>query len=667
MSQPNWPGTAGFPAIPYRGAWTEKSVQLPFATGNGESAATTPKVFWGTGSPNGVVTGKRGDEFNATDTGHVWAKFSGTNTNTGWEVISRLVDVTAYGAKGDGVTDDSAAIQLAANAASATGGVLYFPVGTFKFGGVTLNSSPTGVTNEPASVRGAGRGATYWQPTTMPALTVGGATNGTYGFKASDLTVQLTSQQYWARGAIRLIRTVYVDLRNIDLVSGTNRGSDLYTYSGYLFEFDSSFLIKMDRCDAEGHGVYLFEWHSESVAAIQLDTVEISNCEATGMALGILRGPNGSTDMHNIILQTPKHVMVSGWDETNASTETTLSSSPSAGASSFTIASATGIAVGDFLWLGIGATIELVKVATLVGTTVTTANMLRYAHTSGDLVLLGGFMLATAPRTYNVILNQPHSEFSATCVYNGGARLVRVADLYGSCKEILRQAAPGGASTTYGLKVERAQWHWGGSGSQYAIRVLAGGDGTSNTYFLEGPFVDPNTGNPPATLYVNDAATTRFVFARDVLSSGVPVETRTGPTQSLTTLAESWVVGGSTIHERDWGGGLYSIRHSSKAGAPTDGATVTPDVSQGNYLRFVLGGSRTIAAPTNPPATGRAQLVTFEIFNNTGGAMTTTWDAIYVMQAAWVDPATGKSRQITFGYNWSRNKWLEVSRTTADT
>ena len=50
------------------------------------------------------------------------------------------VDVRAYGAKGDGITDDTAAIQAAQDSLPDNGGILYFPSGTF-IGHLTLKSN----------------------------------------------------------------------------------------------------------------------------------------------------------------------------------------------------------------------------------------------------------------------------------------------------------------------------------------------------------------------------------------------------------------------------------------------------------------------------------------------------------------------------------------------
>ncbi len=58
-------------------------------------------------------------------------------------------DVMAYGAKGDGTTDDTAAIQAAIDAAPATGGIVFFPRGYYKFSSLTFYT--------PIELRGTGQ------------------------------------------------------------------------------------------------------------------------------------------------------------------------------------------------------------------------------------------------------------------------------------------------------------------------------------------------------------------------------------------------------------------------------------------------------------------------------------------------------------------------------
>lgn len=65
------------------------------------------------------------------------ADLSGGGAGLGW------FDVTAYGATGDGTTDDTAAIQSAIDAAAASnnGGVVYFPPGIYIVGGALQDAS----------------------------------------------------------------------------------------------------------------------------------------------------------------------------------------------------------------------------------------------------------------------------------------------------------------------------------------------------------------------------------------------------------------------------------------------------------------------------------------------------------------------------------------------
>ena len=54
--------------------------------------------------------------------------------------LAQTVSVKDFGAKGDGVTDDTVAIQNAINAISTIGAVLYFPSGIYKVSSTSSNA-----------------------------------------------------------------------------------------------------------------------------------------------------------------------------------------------------------------------------------------------------------------------------------------------------------------------------------------------------------------------------------------------------------------------------------------------------------------------------------------------------------------------------------------------
>jgi len=99
------------------------------------------------------------------------------------------------------------------------------------------------------------------------------------------------------------------------------------------------------------------------------------------------------------------------------------------------------------------------------------------------------------------------------------------------------------------------------------------------------------------------------------------------------------------------------------------GVTVSPNTASGNFFDITAtnGTAFTIAFPV----TGNSQLgvdgqqITFTILNTSLGALgAVTWTG-YKM-AAWVSPATGFNRSITFRYNSTSGNWHEISRTAAD-
>lgn len=101
--------------------------------------------------------------------------------------------------------------------------------------------------------------------------------------------------------------------------------------------------------------------------------------------------------------------------------------------------------------------------------------------------------------------------------------------------------------------------------------------------------------------------------------------------------------------------------------AYTSGVAMTPDWKLGatQVLTITDAVAFTLNAPsTVPTAAPDGALLTLTIRNTSGGALgAATFNAVF-KQAAWVNPANGFSRSIT----WRKQgvNWVEISRTPAD-
>lgn len=80
-----------------------------------------------------------------------------------------------------------------------------------------------------------------------------------------------------------------------------------------------------------------------------------------------------------------------------------------------------------------------------------------------------------------------------------------------------------------------------------------------------------------------------------------------------------------------------------------------------HFITIFTSSPQTMQAPVNPVA-GKA--ITLDIYNGTGGALTTTWNAVFKLAGAWVDPANTKRRTISFYYDGTN--WVELCRAAAD-
>jgi pectate lyase-like protein len=143
----------------------------------------------GTGSPEGIVPGIVGAlwiQLDGTLGKTLWKKYSGVGA-TGWTLIDDYVfNVMDFGAKGDGITDDYAAIQAAITAAATSrnnnpisgirGGIVAFDAGTYLTSAPLI--LPLAVNDQSLILRGAGKRAT----TIVPIGNSSNFTNGVIGF-----------------------------------------------------------------------------------------------------------------------------------------------------------------------------------------------------------------------------------------------------------------------------------------------------------------------------------------------------------------------------------------------------------------------------------------------------------------------------------------------------
>jgi hypothetical protein len=190
-------------------------------------------------------------------------------TGAAWEFITDnsngILSVKDFGAKGDGVTDDTAAIQAAVNAAMTGAGILYFPANdNSQFYKIT---APINITT-PITIVGAGPRYTIVLGVGMAAgqyvFNISNAVSTNYFFSVRDIqlrsdngqpsAVLLKDSSYCLFKNVLLFNTLYgIDITNTALlgcfsnffeqVHGYNNGASTIRFLSYTggghFKFDS--------------------------------------------------------------------------------------------------------------------------------------------------------------------------------------------------------------------------------------------------------------------------------------------------------------------------------------------------------------------------------------------------------------------------------------------
>jgi hypothetical protein len=155
-----------------------------------------------------------------------------------------VVNVRDFGAKGDGIADDTAAIQSAIAAGRSSGKAVEIHAGTYSLSPLTLlGSTASGLT-----IRGIGQVVLLFSAGTA-GLTLGdaGHTDGVYNLTLDNLEIQ--GAGYLTYG-LRLLFAVNLESRHLRVNDGTHIGTGIYTdYSWDNNFFGTLLLTKSNGVD----------------------------------------------------------------------------------------------------------------------------------------------------------------------------------------------------------------------------------------------------------------------------------------------------------------------------------------------------------------------------------------------------------------------------------
>lgn len=219
--------------------------------------------------------------------------------------LQRIINVRdpAYGAKGDGTTDDAAAIQLADTAAAAAGAILYFPRGTYavdittKGSSLAITTSWVGEGDVTIQRKDFTASTAYYiaQMTTKSNLTLAGIVFDGQITKASSSTANEdlgTAGSYSDTGTEALWRKSYgVQLFNCSNISISNCGFKNFLRAGLRINGDGyattiSSNIRMYDCwTSRTRGVYGDGFYFGGVTDLKVSDCHVYDYQRIGFVL----------------------------------------------------------------------------------------------------------------------------------------------------------------------------------------------------------------------------------------------------------------------------------------------------------------------------------------------------------------------------------------------
>lgn len=631
-----YPVNSGTPARLYVNS--DYSIQVQNRNGSVVYSAPAATERYGNLITFADITGQLGsDRVNFLQAG------TGAVTRTAQAKMRDVVSVKDFGAVGDGVTNDTAAIQAALTWAGAqTTATIYFPRGAY------LITSKLSLTGSRVSVVGDGVWASRLQC-------------GIVANPADPMIEALATVDYVAFHGIRFVGN------NVSGASGNGhcialRGTAGSDYTSFVTFRDCEFeSFKGNGKDNSGASMLAAAAYLYNVNVVRFDNCVFTACQYGVVIDGTSGSPSTKVHMTGCTWESITKMAVRALfvDEMLIDGLSILNNIGDGGA---------GVA-GVYVNQANSVTITGTRFKAISGGSAVQANQ----STNVDQINISDCHFYTSTAT-------PVVDIGTNCqgaVVQGNEFLFDFLVTNGVGMQVSNPAGYIGGT----VNVIGNRFRLGGNASLAAAIRLANGTNAVDSFVVLGNYIGqvgaPGTQVIAAAIDLSGAGgSNNALIANNTISLPSPGTVTVGiniATGNGVMLLNNSFRGNVTTQVADSGNrttrvalGLaaYGGGQSIKKTTITWAVTMNIDASLGNA--FIITGTNAtpvvIANPSNPVD---GQRISFTIRNTSGGAINLSWSSAYKL-ATWTSPATGNNRSIDFIYDSGSAVWYEIARTPAD-